>query len=382
MRAAIRPGPAPAGTLTAPPSKSMAHRAVLCAALAAGTSRLTHLAHSQDIDATLGAAAAFGAAVRTGEDWAEIAGTGAFREYVFRLTCGSSGSFSTTGFFYINGSVGSSSAPVSWYVAYATCFDMTSSSDVATAQSTANTAQSTANAAKTAAASAAKTATNYLKFDTSGLCVGNQTSGTLGYNALVASTKIALRNGSTELATFGASLVELGKNSVTSKIRMCDGAVTFRANSSGGIVEGNRRLDLNAGTASVAVIGTTEDRFSLFGNTSLDISECPGIDIGEYVIKPEELAFLREMMFLSGYVNATAVNNNSTKDVVVKFDSVFGYTPTVVACLSGSSTAYQYGYISVGIVSVTDSQFTLRFYNAGAGNREPSARWIAIGRRY
>ena len=58
MTAQIRPGPAPAGTLAAPPSKSMAHRAVLCAALADGESRLANLAHSQDIDATLGAAAA------------------------------------------------------------------------------------------------------------------------------------------------------------------------------------------------------------------------------------------------------------------------------------------------------------------------------------
>ena len=92
MRAAIRPGPAPAGTLTAPPSKSMAHRAVLCAALAAGTSRLTHLAHSQDIDATLGAAAAFGAAVQTGDTWAEITGAGAFRPAAGPVDCGESGS--------------------------------------------------------------------------------------------------------------------------------------------------------------------------------------------------------------------------------------------------------------------------------------------------
>ena len=58
MRAEIRPGGPIRGTLAAPPSKSMAHRALLCAALAGGTSRVDNLAHSQDIDATLGAAAA------------------------------------------------------------------------------------------------------------------------------------------------------------------------------------------------------------------------------------------------------------------------------------------------------------------------------------
>ena len=45
------------GTITAPPSKSMAHRAVLCAALAEGRSHITNLEFSKDISATLGAAA-------------------------------------------------------------------------------------------------------------------------------------------------------------------------------------------------------------------------------------------------------------------------------------------------------------------------------------
>ena len=92
MRAAIRPGSAPAGILTAPPSKSMAHRAVLCAALAEGTSRLTHLAHSQDIDATLGAAAAFGAAVRMEDGGAAITGVGIPRPASGPVDCCESGS--------------------------------------------------------------------------------------------------------------------------------------------------------------------------------------------------------------------------------------------------------------------------------------------------
>ena len=54
------------GTITAPPSKSMAHRAVLCAALAEGRSHITNLEFSKDISATLGAAAQLCARVRTG----------------------------------------------------------------------------------------------------------------------------------------------------------------------------------------------------------------------------------------------------------------------------------------------------------------------------
>ena len=51
------------GEVKAPPSKSMAHRAVICAALADGTSRITGVAESDDVLATLGAVRAFGAEV-------------------------------------------------------------------------------------------------------------------------------------------------------------------------------------------------------------------------------------------------------------------------------------------------------------------------------
>ena len=92
MRAQIRPGSSPAGVLAAPPSKSMAHRAVLCAALAEGTSRLSNLAHSQDIDATLAAAAAFGAAVEPGDRQACIIGVGFPRPAAGPVDCCESGS--------------------------------------------------------------------------------------------------------------------------------------------------------------------------------------------------------------------------------------------------------------------------------------------------
>ena len=51
------------GTATVPPSKSAAHRAVLCAALAEGTSHITNIEYSKDIRATLGAAAQLGAKI-------------------------------------------------------------------------------------------------------------------------------------------------------------------------------------------------------------------------------------------------------------------------------------------------------------------------------
>lgn len=48
-----------------------------------------------------------------------------YKEYICYLKCGYTGNFSSTGFFALSGAVGSVSNPVTWYVAYATCFDCT-----------------------------------------------------------------------------------------------------------------------------------------------------------------------------------------------------------------------------------------------------------------
>ncbi len=55
----VYPG-SPSGSLTAPPSKSAAHRALICAALAKGESEVTPVSDSTDMEATLGVLAAMG----------------------------------------------------------------------------------------------------------------------------------------------------------------------------------------------------------------------------------------------------------------------------------------------------------------------------------
>ena len=80
------------GTITAPPSKSMAHRAVLCAALAKGTSHIGNLEFSKDISATLSAAGQLCAKVRTGPDSAVVEGLGQFLPVEAPVDCCESGS--------------------------------------------------------------------------------------------------------------------------------------------------------------------------------------------------------------------------------------------------------------------------------------------------
>lgn len=80
------------GSITAPPSKSMAHRAVLCAALATGSSHITNLEFSKDISATLAAAGQLCARVTTGPTDAVVEGLGRFAPLTAPVDCCESGS--------------------------------------------------------------------------------------------------------------------------------------------------------------------------------------------------------------------------------------------------------------------------------------------------
>ena len=73
MRAAIEPC-ALRGTVTAPPSKSMAHRMLICAALAEGESVVRPIELSEDILATSDGLRALGAGIRAEGDVLAVTG--------------------------------------------------------------------------------------------------------------------------------------------------------------------------------------------------------------------------------------------------------------------------------------------------------------------
>ena len=91
MRVTIVPSVAQ-GSVTAPPSKSMAHRALICGALTDG-STISNIAYSKDIEATLRCLEALGAMVTRKEDSVRIGGINPFEipEGVV-LDCGESAS--------------------------------------------------------------------------------------------------------------------------------------------------------------------------------------------------------------------------------------------------------------------------------------------------
>ena len=107
-------------------------------------------------------------------------GTGRFTEYIYRYTCGASGSFSNGGYMYIEGAAATSDKPVTWYIASCETYDMLD-----------------------------KNITNFMNFDDSGLVIGDATKGTLSKNVLIDSDSVDIRDGNTTLASFTGDTVSL-----------------------------------------------------------------------------------------------------------------------------------------------------------------------------
>ena len=183
---------------------------------------------------------------------------------------------------------------------------------------------------------AAKTATNYLKFDSSGLCVGNHT-GTLGYNTLIKSTGVDIRNGSTVLSSFGASLVELGRNSASSQVKMCGGQASISCANDTMTLRSSLSVDINGGayanldarqvniTASqgtatiMANTGITLNSYDiiLYGNTSIGKAGTTihGVYAGSKTIHPSNT--WPTLFTNSQYTSIVGRAYNGSKDVVL-----------------------------------------------------------------
>ena len=82
----------PSGTVTAPPSKSDVHRAIICAALSGGVCTITPVALSNDIKATISCVEALGAKTNIEKDVLTVDGTDIFKNKTATLDCIESGS--------------------------------------------------------------------------------------------------------------------------------------------------------------------------------------------------------------------------------------------------------------------------------------------------
>ena len=86
------------GNVKIPASKSMAHRALICASLSDGTSIVSNVTNSKDIEATVGCMKALGAIIKQiDETTYEVTGTNLF-EQEGNITCNANESGSTLRF--------------------------------------------------------------------------------------------------------------------------------------------------------------------------------------------------------------------------------------------------------------------------------------------
>ena len=122
------------------------------------------------------------------------------------------------------------------------------------ANTAASHAQSTANTARSEAAAAAETATNYMKFDNSGLTVGDLTGNTLGRNVNINSSSVNIRNGTNVLAQFAESLIEIGKNTSTATISFLGGIVKLIGEKQ--TIEGTTFYDAHLLSTNMMTLGT------------------------------------------------------------------------------------------------------------------------------
>lgn len=123
---------------------------------------------------------------------------------------------------------------------------------------TSSTAPTTGTAQEVAyrmnAENAAKTATNYMKFDNSGLTVGDLTKNTLGRNVNIDSSSVNIRNGTNVLAQFAESLIEIGKNTSTATISFLGGIVKLIGEKQ--TIEGTTFYDAHLLSTNMMTLGT------------------------------------------------------------------------------------------------------------------------------
>ena len=84
----------------------------------------------------------------------------------------------------------------------------------------------------------------------------------------------------------------------------------------------------------------------------------------------------------AGYVAAVGnTSGGSYKDIYVTFEHPYaaGTLPIVIPCFFTQSTAGSFGRGNVSTYAVSNTGFTMRFYNGDSSNRNPGFFWLALG---
>ena len=201
------------------------------------------------------------------------------------------------------------------------------------ANTAASHAQSTANTARSEASEAAKTATNYMKFDNSGLTVGDLTKNTLGRNVNIDSSSVNIRNGSNVLASFSDKLIELGKGSSDASISLLNKQLVIGAEDktvdslkfNSATMVGKEGIYISAGDPDIiddetytSALGILNDGKQPLIGMTITKSKAHGF----YNFGPTMASLDTEAS--SGYANVTIKSNETTSQVELRTQGAHG----------------------------------------------------------
>ena len=201
------------------------------------------------------------------------------------------------------------------------------------ANTAASHAQSTADTARKEASNAAKTATNYMKFDNSGLTVGDLTKNTLGRNVNIDSSSVNIRNGSNILASFSDKLIELGKGSSDASISLLNKQLVIGAEDktvdslkfNSATMVGKEGIYISAGDPDIiddetytSALGILNDGKQPLIGMTITKSKAHGF----YNFGPTMASLDTEAS--SGYANVTIKSDETTSQVELRTQGVHG----------------------------------------------------------
>lgn len=201
------------------------------------------------------------------------------------------------------------------------------------AKSAADSANKNASNAVSTANNAAKTATNYMKFDNSGLTVGDLTEKTLGRNVNIDSSSVNIRNGENTLASFSDKLIELGKSSSNASISLLNKQLVIGAeektvdsfNFNSATMTGKEGVYISAGDPDIIDDETYTSALSILNDGKQPL-------IGMTVIKSRAHGFYNfgptlaslDTESSSGYANVTIKSDETTSQVELRTQGAHG----------------------------------------------------------
>lgn len=152
---------------------------------------------------------------------------------------------------------------------------------------------------------ATKTATNFMTYDTTnGVQVGDRSSGSwFGFRTQITGTAFNVLNQAGEvLASYGASLVELGKNSINAIIKLCGGKGQIEYDSTDEYLQvsgdkvrlkgGSEASIYSAGTSQKSAVNVSSDRAVVYSQKSND--QTGGLTTSEVVVDPDQVAVISD----------------------------------------------------------------------------------------